>query len=171
MSKGSNDGPSRNKDKKNAASRAVAQRRSVTLPAELKKVLPAATVRAWETLAPLLPKELYLGGGTAVAVHLHHRESRDLDFFNHGDAVDLEALAKELSKVGQFAVVFEGKGTLRGYLGDIKVEFFHADEGRAQQVLEQPRVVVGVRVAGLKDLLAMKLKVVGDRGECAITTT
>jgi DNA-binding MarR family transcriptional regulator len=48
---------------------------------------------------------------------------------------------------------------------DTKVEFFHADEGRPQHLLEEPTTVGGLRVAGLKDLMAMKLKVVGDRGE------
>jgi Nucleotidyl transferase AbiEii toxin, Type IV TA system len=100
-----------------------------------------------------------------VAVHLRHRESRDLDFFFHGGAVDLEALAKELSKAGKFAVTHENAGTLRGIFGDTKVEFFHADEGQPQYLLEQPEMGGGLRIAGLKDLIAMKLKVVGDRGE------
>jgi hypothetical protein len=140
-------------------------RRSVTLPDDLATVLPSGTVRAWEALAPVLPNELYLGGGTAVAAHLRHRESRDLDFFFHGGAVDLEALAKELSKAGEFAVTHESTGTLRGLFGDTKVEFFHADEVQPQYLLEQPETVGGLRIAGLKDLMAMKLKVVGDRGE------
>jgi DNA-binding MarR family transcriptional regulator len=46
-----------------------------------------------------------------------------------------------------------------------KVEFLHADEVRPQHLLEEPTTVGGLRVAGLKDLMAMKLKVVGDRGE------
>jgi hypothetical protein len=129
------------------------------------EALPPETVRAWKALAPLLPKELYLGGGTAVAVHLRHRESRDLDFFFHRGAVDLRALAKKLGEVRQFAVTHKRAGTLRGLFGDTKVEFFHADEGRPQKLLEVPQTVAGLRVAGLKDLMAMKLKVVGDRGE------
>jgi DNA-binding MarR family transcriptional regulator len=46
-----------------------------------------------------------------------------------------------------------------------KVEFFHADERRPQHLLEEPKPVGDLHVAGLKDLMAMKLKVVGDRGE------
>ncbi len=53
----------------------------------------------------------------------------------------------------------------RGLHADTKVEFFHADEGRPQHLLENTTTVGGLRMAGLKDLLAMKLKVVGDRGE------
>ena len=46
-----------------------------------------------------------------------------------------------------------------------KVQFLHADEGRPQQLLESPAQVDGLHVARVSDLMAMKLKVVGDRGE------
>lgn len=137
----------------------------VTLPADLQATLPLDTARAWQTLAPMLPKELYLVGGTAIAVHLKHRESRDLDFFFHSNAVDLDALAAELQKLSRFSVTRQGAGTLCGVLGETKVEFFHADEGGTQHLLEEPTIVSGLRIAGLKDLMAMKLKVIGDRGE------
>ena len=45
------------------------------------------------------------------------------------------------------------------------MQFLHADEARPQHILEPPKEVDGLRIAGLSDLLAMKLKVVGDRGE------
>jgi hypothetical protein len=106
-----------------------------------------------------------LGGGTAVAAHLHHRQSRDLDFFFHNNAVDLTALAARLRAMPQFALAREGAGTLSGLFGATKIEFFHADEAKRQHLLEAPRVLAGLHVAGLRDLLAMKLKVVGDRGE------
>ncbi len=135
------------------------------LSVELRRALPAATVRAWETLSPRLPSELYLGGGTAVAVHLRHRESADLDFFFHRASVDLDQLVELLARLGPFAVTRRAPGTLRGLFGTTKVEFLHADEARPQQLLEEPTVVAGLRVAGRKDLMAMKLKVIGDRGE------
>lgn len=37
--------------------------------------------------------------------------------------------------------------------------------GALQHLLEPPAVAAGLRVAGLSDLMAMKLKVIGDRGE------
>jgi hypothetical protein len=113
----------------------------------------------------VLPEALYLGGGTAVAAHLHHRVSRDLDFFFHANAVDLTALAKRLATGGRFAVTHESAGTLGGLFGATKVEVFHADEVQPQHLLEAPTAVGGLQVAGLRDLLAMKLKAVGDRGE------
>ncbi len=135
------------------------------LPKELRAVLPADTQNAWVLLAPILPSPLYLGGGTGVAVHLKHRQSRDLDFFFHRGAVDLERLAEQLRAAGPFAVTEVSPGTLRGLFGATKLEFLHADEVAPQTQLEQPIVVAGLRVARLKDLLAMKLKVLAERGE------
>ena len=50
----------------------------MTLPQEVRQVVPRATAEAWETIAPVLPPGLYLAGGTALAVHLAHRVSNDL---------------------------------------------------------------------------------------------
>ena len=135
------------------------------LSKELQAVLPADTRKAWISLAPILPSALYLGGGTGVAVHLRHRTSRDLDFFFHQSAVDLKRLAEQVGYVGPFAVTEIGAGTLRGLLGSTKLEFLHADEVAPQKRLEEPTLVAGLRVAGLKDLIAMKLKVMAERGE------
>jgi hypothetical protein len=49
----------------------------------LRAFLPPDTAETWQTIAPLVPPVAYLGGGTAIAVHLEHRTSRDLDFFFH----------------------------------------------------------------------------------------
>jgi hypothetical protein len=45
----------------------------------VRKVLPPDTAAAWDVIAPLVPPGGYLGGGTAIAVHLAHRVSRDLE--------------------------------------------------------------------------------------------
>jgi hypothetical protein len=135
------------------------------LPSELRGALPPDTQRAWRALAPVLPSSLYLGGGTGVAVHLGHRQSRDLDFFFHNGAVDLHRLAGQLADAGPFAVAETSPGTLRGLFGATKLEFLHADEVAPQKLLEKPALVADLRVAGLKDLLAMKLKVLSERGE------
>ncbi len=135
------------------------------LPKGLRAALPADTQKAWVQLAPILPPSLYLGGGTAVAVHLEHRQSRDLDFFFHRNAVDLEQLAEQVGAVGPFAVTGIASGALQGVLGATKLEFLHADEVAPQTQLEEPGIFAGLRVAGLKDLIAMKLKVLSERGE------
>ena len=135
------------------------------LPDSLRSTLVPETARSWETLAPHLPHSLYLGGGTAVAVHLRHRLSVDLDFFYHDSSVDLDGLIDEIEALGAFAVTRRAPGTLRGLFEGTKVEFLHADEVRRQVLLREPSRMAGLRVAALEDLMAMKLKVIGDRGE------
>lgn len=134
-------------------------------PEELARLLPADTVSTWSELGGLLPGDVYLVGEAAVATHLQHRLSRDLDFFFHDNRVDLAELARQLEATGKFASTSESAGTLQGVFNSTKVEFFHADEHRPQHRLEDPVFVAGIRVAGLRDLVAMKLKVISDRGE------
>ena len=127
--------------------------------------MPADTAMAWELLAPTIPAAAYLAGGTAIAVHLGHRVSHDLDFFYHRNAIDLDQLARTIDTVGPFAITMRSPGTLNALFFRTKIQFLHADEVAPQRLLTQPFEVAGLRVAQLDDLLAMKLKVVGDRGE------
>ncbi|HET9082121.1 MAG TPA: nucleotidyl transferase AbiEii/AbiGii toxin family protein [Trebonia sp.] len=136
------------------------------MPADrVREILPPDTAATWDAIAQVVPADAYLGGGTAIAVHLAHRVSRDLDFFFHHESIDLGKLTRRLAAAGPFAVTERSAGTLNGVFSATKVQFLHADEARPQHLLEPPGEVDGLRIAGLSDLLAMKLKVVGDRGE------
>jgi len=139
----------------------------MALPDELRSVLPSDTVQIWELIAPAVPQVAYLVGGTAVAVHLRHRPSRDLDFFFHGsvDAVDLDQLATKLSEPGPYSITERSPGTLNGVFSRTRVQFLDADLGSPQRRLEPTLEVAGIQVAGIADLLATKLKVIADRGE------
>lgn len=131
----------------------------------LAAILPPDAARTWVAIAPVVPEVAYLAGGTAIAVHIHHRESRDLDFFYHDDAVDLDALTESLRELGPFVVTERSAGTLNGLFSQTRLQFLHADEGQPQRLLEEPTIVAGLHVAGLADLIAMKLKVIAQRGE------
>jgi hypothetical protein len=128
-------------------------------------ILPPDTALTWETIARIVPPTAYLGGGTAIAVQLAHRASRDLDFFFHHDSVDLDELTVMLSSAGPFAITERAPGTLNGVFSATRVQFLHADEVRPQRLLESPTQVDGLHIAQISDLMAMTLKVVGDRGE------
>jgi hypothetical protein len=137
----------------------------VTLPGWLAAVLPLDARRAWHIVRQAVPPEAYLGGGTAIAVHLRHRVSRDLDLFLEAP-VDLERLRDELDRRGElYVTTFEptpGHQTLNGYLGATKLQVL---ESSSLRLIEPTIQVEGMRVAGIGDLLAMKLKVIRERGE------
>ncbi|MCA9298296.1 MAG: nucleotidyl transferase AbiEii/AbiGii toxin family protein [Phycisphaerales bacterium] len=126
----------------------------------LAGILPTSTLAAWRTLAPVVPAIAYLSGGTALTAHLRHRESRDLDFFTEG-RFDVRALNDTLNTVGTFAPTEADEGTLNGIFEDTKVQFLDAS---SQRLIEPTSQFGGVRLASLADVLAVKLKVIQDRG-------
>jgi hypothetical protein len=127
----------------------------------LRRVLPPAAQVAWKELKELRPPVAYLVGGTAIAVHLAHRVSRDLDFFLSAP-IDMDDLHTCLDATGHFVATGVSPGTLNGVLGKTRVQFLLAHDQRATEPMTE---FDGIPVAGLGDLLAMKLKVVMDRGE------
>lgn len=136
----------------------------MSLPGWLGPLLPGETGHAWEQVAPLLPREAYLGGGTAIAVHLRHRQSRDLDFFYH-EPVDLDVLRQRLRSRGPFAVTRQSAGTLNGLFGTTRLQFLQVGLERPERRLDPTTVVAGLPVAGLGDLLAMKLNAIAGRAQ------
>lgn len=131
------------------------------LPLALREVLPSDTARTWVLLRDHLPDSLVLYGGTALAAHLGHRVSRDLDFFYSGP-LDLTALRRKLESIGKLAVSTEHADSLNAVFNSTRVQFLRT---RGQQALESPTVLAGIKVAGVRDIAATKLKVVADRGE------
>lgn len=131
------------------------------LPPDLEGLLPQSTRDAWTAIAAHVPPDGYLAGGTALTTHLLHRVSRDLDFFI-SRSFDPEVLADVLERVGRFEPTQLAPGTLNGIFDDTKVQFLDAS---SQQMLDKTTQIAGIEVAGMRDLLATKLKVIADRGE------
>ena len=130
------------------------------LPAELTRLLPPATVATWLTVSPLVPASAYLAGGTGLTVHLLHRVSRDLDFFCESDD-DLEVTARALERAGSVLFDVRRADTLSGTFDTTKLQVFSVPR---VTLLEPTVSVAGVRVASIRDILAMKLKTLIDRG-------
>lgn len=137
----------------------------MTLPAAVRDVVPPDTATTWVRIRAVLPGSAYLSGGTALAIHLHHRVSRDLDFFLERP-VDLRQLRERLDDLGPLHVdTFDdraGRQTLNAVFGATKLQFLEAS---SLVLLEPFHEIAGVRVAGIGDLLATKLKVILDRPE------
>jgi len=124
-------------------------------------VVDGATRACWPKVASAAPASSVLMGGTALAMHLRHRRSRDLDVFVH-ERFEPEALLGRLRRDALVAVDDIAAGTLSASVDGVGVRFLWA---RGQTPLEEGQSVDGLSVGSLLDVAATKLKVVGDRGE------
>jgi hypothetical protein len=128
-------------------------------------VLPPPQRRLWDELSAV-PAEFVLYGGTALALHLGHRESVDFDFF--GDRpLDPERLVPAIPFLAGAIVTQREPNTFgctidRG--GAIKLSFFGLP---GFPRLSPPLVAPdnGLQVASLVDLFATKVSVVQMRAE------
>ena len=105
----------------------------------------------------------YLGGGTALAIYLGHRQSVDLDWLT-GERIDnpLE-LARELQDCGLgLQIGSVQRGTLHGDIHGVRVSFFEYRHPLLAPPIDSPDL--GCLVASLEDLAAMKLLAVDQRG-------
>ena len=99
-----------------------------------------------------------LVGGTALALHLGHRKSVDLDLFGNFDPI--MSYRKLLADVGYLAEGAEN-GTVQSLRVDnVKVDLVNYPYPWMDDPLEED----GVRLADLKDIAAMKLSAVANRG-------
>jgi len=128
-------------------------------------ILPPPQRRLWSELAQH-PPEFVLYGGTAVALHLGHRESVDFDFF--GDrALDPTSLSLAIPFLAGATITQREPDTLscvvdRG--GAVKLSFFGLPGiPRLRAPLIAPDN--GLRIASLLDLAGMKASVVQMRAE------
>ena len=126
-------------------------------------VLEATQRRALEAISPIAAeRDFYLAGGTAVALHLGHRRSVDLDWFaNRLD--DPMRLAQALRDAGlAFETGQVEPGTLHGHAGDVAASFLGYRYPLLSPLQRWPEV--GCSLASLDDLACMKLSAIAQRG-------
>jgi len=105
----------------------------------------------------------YLAGGTAVALHLGHRRSVDLDWFTPSALADPLQHAARMRKAGlSLADVETQRGTLHARVDGILVSLIEYLYPLLKE--SEPLGATGARVAALDDLGAMKLAAVAQRG-------
>ncbi len=125
------------------------------------ETLPEATQRSLELLgAKKITRGFYLAGGSALALHLGHRLSMDLDFFM-AQSFDALALSRRLARVGAFTQDQRKEDTLLGTLAHVKVSFFRY----SYPMLATPTTVLNTAIASVLDIGAMKLEAIGTRGK------
>jgi len=103
--------------------------------------------------------EFILVGGTALALQLGHRESIDLDLFcvNYFDE---QLLLDHLRIQYAFDLEYSAKSTLKGVIGGVKVDCL----AHPYLWLQEPICEGSVRLAGFRDLAAMKLNAISVNG-------
>lgn len=100
-----------------------------------------------------------LVGGTSLALQIGHRKSEDIDLFgravfNHDEIMEI------LNELGTLKLIKRSGNILICSLNDIKIDFVNY----SYPWLEEPIIRDGIRMAGLKDIAAMKLNAIAGRG-------
>jgi len=126
-----------------------------------KECFPEQGWRVLKSLKDMLAEyNAILAGGTALALHLGHRISVDLDFFTEMD-FQVESIISEIRKTGNpFRIISEGEGYLVADVGGVKVSLFKYE----YPFLEKPLMLGGVRVAAILDIASMKVIAISQRG-------
>ena len=129
-------------------------------------VLPPPQRAFWEEDLDTIPSGWVLYGGTAIALHLGHRQSRDFDFFS-SDPLDRGALRRSALLLAESRTLQDEPDTLTVVAekggAPIKLSFFGGiGFGR---VGEPVRLSGTARIASRLDLLGTKLATVTQRIE------
>src|SRR5258707_11582982 len=130
-------------------------------------ILPPAQKEIWNSLVPAPDLNFVLYGGTAIALHLGHRESLDFDFFR-SDPLDKGHIRAKFGFTHGAAILLDRPDTLVVLAempsGPVKISFFGGiGFGRVNDPLQTGDGTL--LVASLDDLMATKLKATLDRAE------
>lgn len=107
-----------------------------------------------------LLEDAYLAGGTALALQIGHRISVDFDFFTpkHFDA---KVLSRKLREANiNFSLERLEKNTILGLVDKAKFSLFFYD----YPLIGKTTAYLNINIASLKDIAAMKLLAISDRG-------
>lgn len=128
------------------------------------EILSSAQDAVLRRLGPLAAQNgFYLGGGTAVALHLGHRRSDDLDWFTAGPLPDPLALAGALQAAGlAVSQMSAARGTLHCAVNGVRASFLHYRYPLLGPLAPWPER--GCALASLEDLACMKLLALLQRG-------
>lgn len=103
--------------------------------------------------------DFYLAGGTGLALQIGHRQSLDFDFFIPRD-FNTPDIIKVLVGLGSYERDNEERNTVNGTLNNVRISFF----GYKYKILDEFRMYNNIRIAGLRDISAMKLEAIAGRG-------
>jgi hypothetical protein len=127
------------------------------------EVLSRSQKRVLAELGPFMTSRgFYLAGGTAVALHLGHRRSVDLDWFTAERLPDPLGLAQHLRELSvPFVAGQVAPGTLHGSARGVRLSLL---EYRYRLIGSLCTWERSAKLASRKDLAAMKIAAVTQRG-------
>ena len=122
-------------------------------------VIGPETIEAWPTIAEVSPAGSMLMGGTALAVHLSHRRSNDLDLFTP-DEFDPDPVHDALDRRGEFELARKSPGHLHGTFNNVKLDILW---NAGALTLDTPTTIAGLAVGSVRDIMATKLRAITSR--------
>lgn len=128
------------------------------------EILPPPQRALWDRLGEV-PLHFVMYGGTALALHLGHRQSLDFDFFGP-EPFDTSALYRNIPFLAGSTIIQQEKNTLSCTInrdGEVKVSFFgvpHIHQIKPPHLAEN-----GIKIAALIDLAGTKAAVVQQRAD------
>lgn len=102
----------------------------------------------------------YLAGGTALALHIGHRYSDDLDFFTPEKFDENIITQRILELFTDFNLERKEWGTILGFLGKTRFSLFYYN----YPLLFDTLPFSGINIADPKDIVPMKIAAITDRG-------
>jgi hypothetical protein len=104
-------------------------------------------------------EDTYLASGTALALHLGHRRSRDLDFYTR-EPLQAEIVAKQLEQAGRFTIsLLKHPHTTLDTFNDVKMSLFFYD----YPLIGTFTYFHEMAIASIEDIGAMKLAAISGR--------
>ena len=123
-------------------------------------ILPEEQLKLFEKLSSqTFIKDFYLAGGTRLALQIGHRQSVDFDFFIPAD-FETSAIINIMTQLGDYQRENEEKNTINGSLNGVRISFF----GYRYDIIDNFINYNNIRLAGMKDIAAMKLEAIAGRG-------
>lgn len=124
------------------------------------EILPEEQLRLLQLLSgEAFIRDFYLAGGTGLALYLGHRQSFDFDFFIPTD-FDTSKIINILTGLGKYERGNEEKNTINGLLNGVRLSFL----GYKYDIIDEFSHYNSIRLAGIKDIAAMKLEAIAGRG-------
>lgn len=102
----------------------------------------------------------YLVGETALAIHMGHRRSVDIDLFSNF-SFDTSGLLEQIQQDFSFKLFLTAKNTLKGYISNTNVDII----AHRYKLIDTPDFIKGIRLLSIPDIVAMKLNAISTSGQ------